>query len=68
MHNPREPHLTFIKRILPDVEGAISTGLHIGTSLVQTLIAYSDADSAGYPDSKRSTSGYCVFLGGNLIS
>ncbi|KAJ9564143.1 hypothetical protein OSB04_000109 [Centaurea solstitialis] len=32
------------------------------------LVAYSDADWGGCPDSRRSTSGYCVFLGDNLLS
>jgi hypothetical protein len=32
------------------------------------LVIYSDADCAGCPDTRRSTSGYDVFLGANLIS
>lgn len=32
------------------------------------LINYSDADWAGCPSTRRSTSGYCVFLGDNLLS
>ncbi|GJS83829.1 ribonuclease H-like domain-containing protein [Tanacetum coccineum] len=32
------------------------------------LVAYSDADWAGCPTTRRSTSGYCVFLGNNLLS
>ncbi|GJX93028.1 ribonuclease H-like domain-containing protein, partial [Tanacetum coccineum] len=32
------------------------------------LIAYSDADWAGCPATRRSTSGYCVFLGDNLLT
>jgi hypothetical protein len=32
------------------------------------LIVYSDADWAGCPDTRRSTSGYCVYLGDNVVS
>ncbi|XP_021317764.1 uncharacterized protein LOC110435969 [Sorghum bicolor] len=66
MHDPREPHLALVKRILRYVKGTLPQGLHIGTGC--SLTAYSDADWAGCPDSRRSTSGYCVFLGDTLVS
>ncbi|GJR62161.1 ribonuclease H-like domain-containing protein [Tanacetum coccineum] len=32
------------------------------------LVSYSDTDWASCPTTRRSTSGYCVFLGNNLLS
>jgi hypothetical protein len=68
MHAPREPHCALIKRILRFVQGTLSSGLHIGTGSIDTLTVYSDADWAGYPNSRRSTSSFCVHLGNNLVS
>jgi putative hemolysin len=31
-------------------------------------MAYSDADWAGCPNTRHSTSGYCVFMGDNLVA
>ncbi|XP_021321296.1 uncharacterized protein LOC110437242 [Sorghum bicolor] len=68
MHDPREPHLVMLKRVLWYVKGILFTGLHIGTGSITNLIAYSYADWASCSDSRQSTSGYCVFLGDNLVS
>ena len=32
------------------------------------VVGYSDADWADSPTNRHFTSGYCVFIGGNLIS
>ena len=67
IHDPHEPHLA-VKRILGYVKGTLDTGLHIDAVPVQSLTAYYDANWAGHLDSRRSTSGYCIFLGDNLVS
>jgi hypothetical protein len=68
MHDPRDAHFQLIKRILRYVQGTSHFGLKIHRASSLDLIAYSDADWAGCPDTRKSTSGFCVFLGDNLIS
>ncbi|GJR15020.1 ribonuclease H-like domain-containing protein [Tanacetum coccineum] len=68
MHDPRESHFSALKRILRYVRGTLDYGLQLYSSSTSSLVAYLDADLAGYPTTRRSTSGYCVFLGNNLLS
>ncbi|GKB45096.1 ribonuclease H-like domain-containing protein [Tanacetum coccineum] len=68
MHDPRDPHFTALKRILRYVRGTLDYGLQLHVSFTTQLTAYTDADWAGCPVTRRSTSGYCVFLGDNLLS
>jgi hypothetical protein len=68
MHDPREPHLTAMKRILRYLHGTPDFGLLLCRSSSSNLVVYTDADWAGCPDTRRSTSGYAVFLGDNLVS
>ncbi|XP_071688698.1 uncharacterized mitochondrial protein AtMg00810-like [Rutidosis leptorrhynchoides] len=68
MHDPREQHFSALKRILRYIQGTLDLGLQLFASSTTSLTAYSDADWAGCPTTRRSTSGYCVFLGNNLLS
>jgi hypothetical protein len=69
MHDPREPHLSVVKRILRYLQGTPDLGLFIDrASSPTTLTVYTDADWAGCPDTRRSTSGFAAFLGTSLIS
>lgn len=68
MHDPRDQHLLLVKRILRYVKGTLHLGLQLTPSSTDRLVAYTDVYWAGCPDTRRSTSGYCVFLGDNLIS
>ena len=63
MHDPREPHLAALKMILRYVRGTLHLGLLLRPSSSTDLQVYTDADWAGCPDMRKSTSGYAVFLG-----
>ncbi|GKE70510.1 ribonuclease H-like domain-containing protein, partial [Tanacetum coccineum] len=47
--------------------GTLDLGIHLYASSATSLVGYTDADWAGCPSTRRSTSGYCVFLGDNLL-
>jgi hypothetical protein len=68
MHDPRDEHMNALKRIIRYIQGTIRFGLHLFPSSIDDLVSYTDADWGGCPDTRRSTSGYCVYLGDNLIS
>ncbi|GJW12072.1 ribonuclease H-like domain-containing protein [Tanacetum coccineum] len=68
MHDPRESHFSALKQILRYVRGTLDYGLQLFSSSTTDLVAYSDVDRAGCPTTRRSTLGYCVFLGNNLLS
>jgi hypothetical protein len=68
MHDPREPYLMAAKHILRYLQGTLDHGLLLHRTSTLNLIVYTDADWASCPDTHRSTSGYAVFLGDNLIS
>ncbi|GJV21145.1 ribonuclease H-like domain-containing protein [Tanacetum coccineum] len=59
--------LAALKRILRYVRGTLDFGLQLFSSSTINLVAYLDADWAGCPTTRHSTSGYCVFLGNNLL-
>ena len=68
MAAPRSPHYAVVIRILRYLKGTIFDGLHFSSHSSLTLQAYSDADWAGDPTDRRSTTGYCFLLGDSLIS
>nr|GEZ71574.1 ribonuclease H-like domain-containing protein [Tanacetum cinerariifolium] len=49
------------------VRGTLDYGLQLFFSSTTDLVACLDVDWAGFPTTRRTTSGYCVFLGNNLL-
>ena len=69
MHQPRESHLQAVKRILRYLKGSLELGLWFPkVSNPLSITAFSDADWAGCHIDRRSTGGFCIFLGSSLIS
>jgi hypothetical protein len=68
MANPTDVHWKVVKRILRYIAGTLHHGIQLQLSTYLRLNAYSDSDWAGCPDDRRSTSGYDIFLGPNLVS
>ncbi|KAM0072744.1 putative RNA-directed DNA polymerase [Helianthus debilis subsp. tardiflorus] len=76
MHSPTVNHWSAVKRILRYLRVTSDFGLllhHKSASLLHaytdaSLTAYSDSDWAGCPDDRRSTGGFAIYLGNNLVS
>ncbi|XP_028547409.1 uncharacterized protein LOC114578406 [Dendrobium catenatum] len=67
LHDPQPQHFFMLKRLLRYIQGTLAFGIPI-TKTNLHLKSFSDADWAGDPDTRRSTSGYCSFLGDTIIS
>jgi hypothetical protein len=68
LHAPNTLHYTTVKRILRYVKGTIDLGLRITRSSSMLISGFADADWAGCLDDRRSTGGFAIFLGSNLVS
>nr|GEU91510.1 ribonuclease H-like domain-containing protein [Tanacetum cinerariifolium] len=56
IHDPREPHFSALNKILRYVRGTLDYGLQLFSSSTTDLVPYSNADWAGCPTTRRSTS------------
>ncbi|XP_075099322.1 secreted RxLR effector protein 161-like [Nicotiana tabacum] len=65
---PCKDHWDAVIHILRYIKKAPGQGLLYEDKGHTDIVEYSDADWAGYPSDRRSTSGYCIMIGGNLIS
>ena len=68
MSELHEIHLRAAYRILSYLKFTAGQGLFFRWEGGLSLEAYTDSDWAGSVTDRRSTSGYCTFLGGSLIT
>lgn len=69
MQHSGDAHLTVVKWIFCYLKGTISLGLHfVRAPITAALCGYCGADWVGSKDDRRSTTGFAIFMGNNLLS
>ncbi|GJW38223.1 ribonuclease H-like domain-containing protein, partial [Tanacetum coccineum] len=70
MHNPLKSHLKIALKVIRYLKGYPSKGVNVirTSTSVNVLKAYTDADWTRCTDTRRSVTGYCVFMNNSLVS
>ena len=68
MHQPRKAHMEAALRVVRYLKNAPGQDMFFSSNNDFRLRVYCDSDWAGCPLTRRSTTGYCVFLRPSLIS
>ncbi|XP_024021529.1 uncharacterized protein LOC112091629 [Morus notabilis] len=68
MHEPYEEHLGAVHCILRYLKGTLGKGLFFKKNDSRKIEAFTDTDWAGSASDRRSTTEYCTFIWGNLVT
>lgn len=68
MHNPKEQHMNAVMGILRYLKGSLGKGILFRKNNHHEIEGYTNADWARSIDDRRSTSGYFIFVGENLVT
>ncbi|XP_031265002.1 uncharacterized protein LOC116123359 [Pistacia vera] len=68
MHKPRRSHIDATMKVIRYIKLNLGSGLLFSSSSKLELQAFCDSDCASCLMSRRSTTGFCVFLGNSLVS
>ncbi|KAL0554274.1 hypothetical protein IC582_008191 [Cucumis melo] len=68
MQAPNEKHMEVVNRILRYLKNTPGKGLMFRKTNRKTIEAYTDSDLIGFVVDRKSTSGYCTFVWGNLVT
>lgn len=68
MHSPTTMHWQALKRVLRYLQHTKRYGLFFSKHSSFAVQYFSNSDWGGCPDDRRSTNGYAIYLGNNLVS
>ncbi|GJW38349.1 ribonuclease H-like domain-containing protein [Tanacetum coccineum] len=68
MHSPLQSHFEAALRVLRYLKSAPGAGIIYTKSSISSISTYADSDWAKCKMTRRSVSGYCVFIFGGLVS
>jgi len=67
-NKPLKEHMDAVYRILHYLKMTPGRGIYFEKGKSRELVVYTDADHAGFLPDRRSTSGYCTMLWGNVVT
>ena len=65
---PRESHLRGVLKVLHYIKGTVRQGLFYSSKAEMQIQAFAHSDWGACQDTRRSTSGSCIFLGTSLVA
>ncbi|KAG7599434.1 Integrase catalytic core [Arabidopsis suecica] len=68
MKSPTVYHWSMVEHILRYLKGSPGQGIWMSKNGNTEVVGYCDADWAGDRNDRKSTTGYCTFIGGNLAT
>ena len=68
MHSPTMVHFKIVHRILRYLKGSVGREILMKNNGHTQISGYTDADSADNSIDSKSTTGFCNFVGGNLVT